>query len=195
MGQPLSMTLRLLLVEQHLQGQSLAQIARSHHLSYATVRTIWQRFEARGRQGLAPDYSRCGRPRRDDRIYRAARYLKFLHRQWGAPLIRLKLEQRYGSAIPSVRTLQRWFKRDGLTLPRKQLPRAKVAWAEAPHAIWQIDAKENLRLGPAETSSAEVASYLTIVDEHSGALLEAPVFPHGPHQPGRFEGGAPVPRR
>jgi transposase len=192
MGQPLSMTLRLLLVEQHLQGHSLAQLARTHQLSYATVRALWQRFQARGREGLAPDYSPCGRPgpRPDDPLYRAARYLKFLHRFWGAPLIRLKLEQRYGPAIPSVRTLQRWFKRDGLTLPRKQLPQAEVAWAEAPHAIWQIDAKENLRL-----PSGEAACYLTIVDEHSGALLEAPVFPHGLHQPGRFERGAPPPRR
>jgi hypothetical protein len=193
MGQPLSMNLRLLLVEQHLQGHSLAQIARTHQLSYATVRALWQRFEARGRDGLAPDYSRCGRPgpRRDDLLYRAARYLKFLHRPWGAPLIRLKLEQRYGPEnLPSVRTLQRWFKRDGLTLPRKQLPQAEAAWAAAPHQIWQIDAKENLCL-----SSGEVACYLTIVDEHSGALLEAPVFPHGPHQPGRFEAGAPAPRR
>jgi len=187
------MTLRLLVVEQHLQGHSLAEIARTHKLSYATVRALWQRFKVRGRDGLAPDYSHCGRPgpRCDDRIYRAARYLKFLHRQWGAPLIRLKLEQRYGSEnLPSVRTLQRWFKREGLTLPRKQLPQADSCWAKAPHEIWQLDAKENLRL-----PSGEAACYLTIVDEHSGALLEAPVFPQGPHQSGCFEAGAPAPHR
>ncbi len=189
MAQPLPMALRLLVVEHHLQGHSLAEIARTNKLSYSTVRACWHRFKTHGRQGLAPDYSRCGRPgpRSDDLLYRAARYLKFLHRCWGAPLIRLKLAQRYGQEdLPSVRTLQRWFKQEGLTRPRKQLPQADPTWAEAPHTVWQLDAKENLRL-----ASGENACYLTIVDEHSGALLEAPVFPQGSNQSGRSARGAP----
>lgn len=179
MAQPMPMALRLLVVEHHLQGHSLAEIARTNKLSYTTVRACWHRFKRRGREGLAPDYSRCGRPgpRPDDLIYRAACYLKFLHRRWGAPLIHLKLEQRYGQEdLPSVRTLQRWFKDAGLTQPRKQLPQPDQPWADAPHAVWQVDAKENLRL-----PSRESACYLTIVDEHSGALLDAPVFPPGPN--------------
>lgn len=192
MAQPMPMALRLLVVDEHLQGYSLAEIARTHKLSYSTVRACWHRFKKRGREGLAPDYSRCGRPgpRPEDRLYRAARYLKFLHRRWGAPLIRLRLEQRYGPEdLPSLRTLQRWFKHAGLTQPRKQLPQPEPTWAKAPHAVWQLDAKEHLRLG-----SGQHACYLTIVDEHSGALLGAPVFPQGPHQSGRSARGAPATR-
>ena len=48
-----------------------------------------------------------------------------------------------------------------------------------PHNIWQVDAKENLRL-----ADSSEACYLTITDEHSGAGLEGLVFPPEAHLPG-----------
>ncbi len=54
MAQPMPMALRLRVVEQHLQGHSLAEIARTNKLSYTTVRACWRRFKQRGREGLAP---------------------------------------------------------------------------------------------------------------------------------------------
>lgn len=110
----------------------------------------------------------------DQRIYRAARYLKFLHRGWGAPLIVTFLKRRY-SAVPSTRTLQRWFKAAGLTELRQKRPTSKHVKADEVHGCWQVDAKERL---PAK------ACYLSIVDEHSGAFLETPVFPPLTNQSG-----------
>ncbi len=178
MGRALPTWMRQRVVQQHLEGTSLAEIARSHNLSYSTVRNCWHRYREGGLDSLAPDYANCGRtgPNEQDLAYRAARYLKFLHRQWGAPLIRLKLQQRYRALpLPSVRTFQRWFKKAGLVPQRKRLPEPKQRWAKAPHEIWQIDAKERITL-----AEGEKACYLTMVDERSGALLEAPVFPPQP---------------
>ena len=175
MGQALATWMRQHIVEEHRTGTSLAEIARVHNLSYSTVRSCWHRYKQRGLDGLAPDYGNCGRPGPgpQDFVYRAARYLKFRHRGWGAPLIRLKLQQRYPQlSLPSVRTFQRWFERAGLVPLRKRLPEPKRRWAEAPHEVWQIDAKERLTL-----AQGEKACYLSVVDEHSGALLAAPVFP------------------
>ena len=175
MGRALPTWMRKRIIKEHQNGKSLTQITHEQTLSYATVRRCWQRYKQRGIDALAPDYANCGKqqPGQQNLIYRAARYLKFLHRAWGAPLIRLKLEARYpDEAMPSVRTFQRWFKKAGLTPRRKRLPEQRRCWAKTPHQIWQIDAKERLGL-----SSGEQACYLTIVDECSGALLEALVFP------------------
>ena len=183
MGRALPTWMRQRIVEEHLAGKSLTEIAREHALSYSTVCRCWHRYQERGCDGLAPDYPNCGKqgPSQQDLVYRAARWLKFLHRAWGAPLIRLKLEARYRDrTLPSVRTFQRWFKKAGLTPLRKRLPDQKRCWAKTPHQIWQIDAKERLRL-----PSGQRACYLTIVDECSGALLEALVFPPQPHLPSR----------
>lgn len=179
MGRALPTWMRQRIVQEHRAGKSLTAIAREQALSYSTVRRCWRRYQARGVDGLAPDYRNCGTrsPDAHDLIYRAARYLKFLHRAWGAALIRTKLKQRYPARpLPSVRTLQRWFKKAGLTPLRKRLPEQKRPWAKRPHQVWQVDAKERLCL-----PSGERACYLTIVDECSGALLAALVFPPGPH--------------
>ena len=168
----LATAVRRRIVEAHLKGESLKAIAVRENLSYSSVRVYWRRYRQRGLEGLAPSYQQCGRkgPSNTDLIYRAARYLKFRHRQWGAALIHLKLEQRYPNCrLPSVRTLQRWFKKASLSPLRKQLPRPEKPWAEAPHEVWQIDAKEQLTL-----QDGSRACYLTVTDEHSGALLASP---------------------
>ena len=67
-----------------------------------------------------------------------------------------------------MRTLQRWFKAAGLTRLRQKQPDSVQTKTCAVHQVWQIDAKERL---PAQ------ASYLSMIDEHSGAFLEAFVFP------------------
>ena len=176
----LATALRRRVIDAHLKGEPLNAIAERENLSYSSVRNYWRRYRERGFAGLAPDYQHCGRKRvgDDDLIYRATRYLKFRHRQWGAALIQLKLKQRYPDrTLPSVRTMQRWFKKAGLTPLRKQLPKPDKRWAATPHEIWQIDAKERLTL-----QDGTQASYLTVTDEHSGALLASPVFPLLPHQ-------------
>ena len=155
------------MIEDHKAGYTVAEIVDRVKLSRSSVYNICRRYKEQGPGGLGADYSACGRPMTDQRIYRAARYLKFLHRGWGAPLIGMFLKRRYG-AVPSTRTLQRWFKAAGLTELRQKRPPSERVKADEIHGCWQLDAKERL---PAK------ACYLSIVDEHSGAFLETPVFP------------------
>lgn len=56
--------------------------------------------------------------------------------------------------------------------PRQQKAEPTIGTAKAVHNIWQVDAKEQLTL-----LDGQVACYLTIVDEKSGAALASPVFP------------------
>lgn len=164
MGAPIPLWVRKRVIEDHQAGVSASTIAERHKLSRSSVYGLVRRYKEKNL--LAADYSACGRPRTTARIYRAARYLKYLHRSWGAPLIRALLQARYGE-VPSTRTMQRWFKAAKLTEPREKRPVQSRARAGEIHGCWQIDAKERL---PAK------ACYLTIVDEYSGACLAAPVF-------------------
>ncbi len=165
MGAPTPLWIRQRVIEDYQAGCDVATIVSRNALSRSSVYNIYRRYKE-GRV-LAADYSACGRPMTDERIYRAARYLRFLHPGWGAPLIHTFLQRRY-KAVPTVRTLQRWFKAAGLTELRQKRVVTERVKADHVHGCWQIDAKERL---PAK------ACYLSIVDEHSGAFLGTPVFP------------------
>lgn len=174
-------------VRQHIielknKGNSLQSIVNELHLCYATVQRLWKRYKAAGSGGLTPHYSRCGPaagPRCATLIYRAALWLKRCHPDWGAVLIQVSVQHRYkDTAVPSERTLQRWFKARQLYKLKSRFPLLPLPpSAHQVHDVWQIDAKEKLQLG-----SGQKAAYLSVVDEHSGALLKAAVFPPLPHQ-------------
>jgi transposase len=167
--------IRQQIVEQKSRGLSLLDIAEQNHLSYSTVRNIYKRYKTQGIQGLKPLYNHCHRPgpKPDALHYRAAVWLKRRHSDWGAAFIIVKLQQRYTDmALPTERTLQRWFKAQGLSKTKSCFALAPPAWANEVHEVWQIDAKEQLQL-----TSGEKACYLSIVDEKSGCLLKAAVFP------------------
>ncbi|RYZ49170.1 MAG: helix-turn-helix domain-containing protein [Chitinophagaceae bacterium] len=172
----LPMALRFAIIEQKAQGQSLRCISERLHLCYSTVRNIYRRYQRQGPDGLTPLYHRCGvvQPCARQQLFkRAALWLKRLHPGWGAPLICLQLKERYGTCyLRSERTLQRWFKTLGLYQPKTALPTVEGRWARQVHDVWQMDGKEQLRL-----SSGQKACYLSIVDEKSGSLLDAFVFP------------------
>ena len=87
----------------------------------------------------------------------------------------LGLEPQYKNcdlATPCIRTLQRWYRKEGLIRPNRQTAEPSIGKSRAVHNIWQVDAKENLVL-----ADGTAACYLTMVDEKSGAWLAAPVFP------------------
>ena len=175
------MSTRRAVIDAYRAGHSCNALAKRFKLNYNTVRTLCLRYRTQGEAGLAPRYDRCGRQAITfaPLIYRAACWLKRRHPGWGAPCIRLVLQERYPTlSLPAVRTLQRWFKKAGLTPKRAKVPQPKGKWAGKPHQIWQVDAKEHLRLGEGQR-----ACYLTITDEHSGAFIAAPVFPLWTHQP------------
>jgi hypothetical protein len=155
------------------QGYSLWAISEQLHIAYGTVCNLSARLKHEG--NLEVHYGNCGpkHPSSDAAVLRAALWLKRHHPGWGAPYIHLILSKRYGSERPpAIRTLQYWFRKEHLTRPRAQTPQPRIGTSTAPHNIWQVDAKENLTL-----LDGTEACYLTITDEHSGAGLEALVFP------------------
>lgn len=164
------------------QGKSYRQISQELGVSYDAIRRIGKRQNQLGEEGLLPHYNQCGTNgiRLSAFYYRVSLWLKRAHPLWGAPYIRLQLDARYAMGrLPSIRTLQLWFKAAGLTKPRPQLLNTPKVWAQYPHQVWQVDAKEQQR-----TLDGSRVCWLTIVDEKSGAVLAAPVFPLWPNWPG-----------
>ena len=178
----LSLATRRRLVKAYRAGQSYSALAENFGVAYNTVRTLCQRFDLEGEAGLQPRYDRCG-PRTicsDPLLYRAALWLKRRHPRWGAPFIQLQLERRYPDRkLPAVRTLQAWFKAQGLSPQRSKPPKADKQWARGAHQVWQVDAKEHQR-----TADGTALCWLTFTDEYTGAVLAAPIFPLGLHQSG-----------
>ncbi len=179
MGQPIHYPIRERMVLLKSQGYTTKEISAELDISFWTTRQLLRRHRDGGAEGLGPDYRRCGgkgQLRSTVFFYRASCWLKRHHKDWGAPFIHLQLSQRYTqSELPSVRQMQRWFRSRGLSEPRQRKLAAPVAAGDAVHDCWQVDAKERLTMG-----DGQVASYLSIVDEHSGSALEGVFFSSAP---------------
>lgn len=152
----------------------MTAIAQELNLKYRTVRQIWARFRQRGEAGLQLRYGQCGRASPfPAAVQQAALALKREHPRWGGGLIHLQLAAQFaGQPVPQERPLQRWFRQAGLAPARPQPPPVRRERAQAVHEVWEIDAKEQLRL-----ADGSGASVLTVTDEASGALLGGVVFP------------------
>lgn len=173
------------IVQMRKQGKSYQHISQQLGVSYDAVRRICKRQQQQGEAGLLPNYKRCGSEgiRLSAFYHRVSLWLKRAHPLWGAPYIRLQLDTRYGMGrLPSIRTLQLWFKKANLTKPRPQLLNTPKVWADQPHQIWQVDAKEHQR-----TLDGTKVCWLTVVDEKSGAVLAAPVFSLRPNRTGTLK--------
>lgn len=185
MGRAIEMGQREQLIALKKQGFSLCAISEQLHLSYGTVSKLSARLRRKGNLQVA--YSNCGpkQPTSDAQVISDALRLRTDHPQWGAPFIRVKLLEAHPPGhIPGIRTLQRWFRKQGLTKLRQRTGQPSIGKAKAPHNIWQVDAKENLSL-----ADGQQACYLSIVDEHSGAGLETLVFPPQADRTGADGGG------
>ena len=81
--------------------------------------------------------------------------LRRQHPSWGAGLIRVFLMREHGpSDVPTERTLQRWLCRAGLgPAPKGRRPKTTAPRATRPHEVWQMDAKERVRLRGGEQVS------------------------------------------
>ena len=175
MPQAVPLPLREQIVQLYQQGCSYQTIARTVPVKARTIRSLCQRFRQRGQDGLAPDYDRCGHPgsRFAANLKEQALAWKREHRRWGAGFLRLQLAQRFPQTpLPAERTLQAWFQAAGLQPARAQAPPVERQAAQAVHEVWQMDAKERMRLADGSGTST-----LTVTDEASGALLETVVFP------------------
>ncbi len=172
MSRPLPLPVRQNVFRRWRIGDTAAAIAHNLQLVPRTVRRLVQRFRERGADAIHPLYSQ--RQSRPPPAVLAAVALRQEHRRWGAPLIRVLLRHRFADDdLPSPRTLQRWFARAGLgPAPKGRRPAAaRQPRAGHPHAVWQMDAAEQLAL----TNNQQVC-WLRIVDEYSGAVLRTVVF-------------------
>jgi hypothetical protein len=157
------------------QGHTYAQIAQQLGRKERGVREVCCRFRLQGAASLPIHYDRCGHPgsRFPAPLREHALQLKRQHRRWGAPLIRLQLADAFpGERLPGVRTLQSWFQAAGLQPLRAQPPPVDRTRGETAHAVWQLDAKERMRLADGSGTCG-----MTVVDEGTGAALGAAVFP------------------
>ena len=191
MPPPLAFPLRQELVRRHQQGETLVALAEAMKIPPATVRNWWQRFRREGEAGLQTRYQHCGPqgPKAGPAVHQAALAMKRAHPTWGAGLIRLQLQQQFpDQPLPQKRAIERWIQKAGLQPPRAQRPPVERERGKAPHAVWEIDAKERLRLGDGSASSV-----LTMTDEASGALLGATPFPPVSLDPGGGDRGATGP--
>jgi Helix-turn-helix domain len=186
MPPPVPLPLRRLIRRRADRGDSAAAIAAALRLCPRTVRHLLQDWRQQP-QRLEPAYRPGpGRPA-DHPLYAQALALRAQHPTWGAGYIRVRLAALADpAALPSERTLQRWFRRqDAPPAPPGRRPPAEAGRATAPHDTWQVDAVEQLRLG-----SGQGVCWLRLVDECSGAFLGTTVFPPLPLGP-RRRGGRP----
>jgi len=177
MPRPIPVPVRHAMFQLWKQGHTPGQIAETLGLSCVSVRRLVRRFQGRGIDGIAADYS-LAHPvsALDSDLAKATLQLRREHPTWGAGLIRVHLLQETSlGPVPSVRTLQRWLLQADLApAPAGRRPKTAISRATVPHETWQMDAKERIHI----KSCAQV-SWLRFVDECSGAPLLTAVFPPG----------------
>ena len=176
MGQALSYATRLRIIELRQNGKPFTSIASELGVSYSGVRKIWSRYKAKGESGLSASYANCGPPptRFDPLIHRAACWLKRLHPDWGGPFILQILSKRYEDrySLPHIRTLQRWLNQAGLIVRKRRAVSEPTAAAREAHQIWQIDAKEKVKL-----ATGERICWVSVADEKTRSILDLKAFP------------------
>jgi transposase len=174
MPSPIPVPVREAIFRRWQKGDSVPVLAEGFDLCERTVRHLVRRFAVRGQQGVSPDYARCatqsaatGKP-----LFAKAVQMRQNHPTWGAGLIRVLLKEELG-ACQSERTLQRWFRKAGLmAAPVGRRPSNDDYRARQPHEVWQMDAAERILLG-----SGQRVSWLRLLDECSGAVLQTTIFP------------------
>ena len=151
-------------------------MAQRFRVSDRTVRRLFKSFAEYGEAGIDAHYDGCGAhqgQRTSQEILDEAMRMRTNHPPWGAPLIRVLLRQaNHRRDLPTSRTLQRWFKKlEAPAAPPGRRPAMDVDRAQRPHEVWQMDAVEHVPL-----QTRQEISWLRIVDEMSGAVLQTTVF-------------------
>lgn len=176
MGRSKPTGLRLSVVKGRQTGKTLEALSAEYGLSYGTVQGWCARYKAQGEEGLTTRYSNCGKTKPDRKTnlaYRAVLCFKTWHPSWGAQKIcseLLLLNPNLG--LPDLRTVQKWLSNNGHRRKRKHQPKEERRWGKQTHEVWQVDAKEEL-----QTQDGQKSCWLNIRDEHSGGVIDPPVFP------------------
>jgi transposase len=155
------------------------EAAEAFGVSARSVRRLFRAFEQHGEQALVPGYAGCGtnQPHRmNEPLAQQALHLRHQHPRWGAPLIRVILSHEHPEhSLPTPRTIQRWLeKQDAAPAPAGRRPRREDPRATKPHEVWQMDAAEQVAL-----RDGRRVSWVRLVDEFTGAVLNTVVFPQG----------------
>ena len=183
MPSPVPIPIRQAILKRWQNGESVSNLAEELQISARTVRHLVRRFAQRGQNGLQPDYDRCNTkkmPANSDQFQKAI-VMRKQHPSWGGGLIRVVLQEQGDDSCPSARTLQRWFRRSTLSpAPPGRRPASDDRRAHHPHDVWQMDAVDQLRL-----ASGQQVSWLRLVDECSGVVLQTTIFPPAFVEPGR----------
>jgi transposase len=175
MPAPIPMPVRQVIFKRWRKGESVVILAKELNLSVRTVQHLIRRFDVRGQNGLETDYARCSTNKlpTDSNSFQKAIAMRQQHPGWGGGLIRVVLKEQGIESCPSVRTLQRWFRRSlSASAPPGRRPASDDRRAHAPHDVWQMDAVDQLPL-----ASGQQVSWLRVVDECSGAVLQTTIFP------------------
>jgi transposase InsO family protein len=161
-----------------LEGRSPRQLARSHGISRSWIYELLARYRAGGYAALEPRSRRprsCAhqvRPRVQAAILKLRRELTAAGHDAGAQTIAYHLARRVAT-VPSVATIWRILRRQGLITPQPQKrPRSSFTRFEAqlPNEVWQADTTHWML-----TDGTDV-EVLNVIDDHSRVAMASDVF-------------------
>ncbi len=179
MGHPTSHAIRVAMVERHLAGEPLEQIATAMQLRFYTVRTYWRAYRQHGWAAIQPP--RAGPPpsgplgHAHPRIKYVLLRLKRQHPGWGVNKLRLALTRRpslQGLELPQRSALAAYLTRFSARLqrprrrPTQRPPIPALRPLVQPHQGWQIDFK-----GDEAVAGVGRVAPLMVCDTASGAPL------------------------
>jgi transposase InsO family protein len=162
-----------------LEGRSAREVARAHGISKSWIYELVRRYRVGGYEALE---QRSRRPRSCKHetppevvaaIVGLRAELEAQGHDAGAETIAYHLAQQ-GKEIPSVSTIWRILRREGLVLPEPQKrPRCSLIRFEAqlPNEMWQAD------ITCWQLASGEVAEVLNLIDDHSRLFLGSDAYP------------------
>jgi transposase InsO family protein len=162
-----------------LEGRSAREVARAHGISKSWIYELIRRYRAGGYEALEP---RSRRPRSCNHetsaevveaIVELRGELEALGHDAGAETIAYHLAQQ-GKEIPSVSTIWRILRREGLVAPEPQKrPRSSLIRFEAdlPNEMWQAD------ITAWRLACGEVVEVLNLIDDHSRLFLGSDAYP------------------
>jgi transposase InsO family protein len=161
-----------------LEGRSAREVARAHGISKTWIYELIRRYRAGGYEALEP---RSRRPRSCKHqtppamvkaIVRLRSELERHGHDAGAETIAYHLAQHHQD-IPSVSTIWRILRREGLVVPERQKrPHCSLIRFEAqlPNELWQAD------ITAWQLASGEVVEILNLIDDHSRLFLNSDAY-------------------
>ena len=169
------------LVEAHLvEGRSVAELAKAHGVHRSWIYKLLARYREGGYEALeprsrAPQRSPNATPEEVVReVVSLREQLLSQGHEGGAETIAHHLARKEPGRVPSVSTIWRILRREGLVVPQPQKrPRSSLIRfeAELPNEMWQADIT-HWRL-----AGGKDVEILNMIDDHSRLFLASRAFP------------------